>query len=84
MAGEQREQQAHGTVAPRAGHDQQSCPVCGSPVDTMVGRRKSLGIFVPVWTPGPCRNRECTAYEPGYEEPRPEGPRAEQPGVEGA
>ncbi|MER5765224.1 hypothetical protein [Streptomyces sp. NPDC002082] len=84
MAGEQREQQAHGTVAPRAGHDQQSCPVCGSPVDTMVGRRKSLGIFVPVWTPGPCRNRECTAYEPGYEEPRPEGSRAEPPGAEGA
>lgn len=89
MAGEQREQQAHGTVAPRAGHDQQSCPVCGSPVDTMVGRRKSLGIFVPVWTPGPCRNRECTAYVPGYEEPRaeesrPEGSRAEEPGAEGA
>ncbi|MCJ0871455.1 hypothetical protein [Streptomyces sp. AP-93] len=71
MAGEQRDQQAHGTVAPQAGHDQQSCPACGSPVDTMVGRRKSLGIFVPVWTPGPCRNRECTAYVP--EGVQPEG-----------
>ncbi|MEU9375245.1 hypothetical protein AB0D94_15920 [Streptomyces sp. NPDC048255] len=61
MAGEQ-EQRAHETVAPQAGHAQQTCPACGSPVDTLVKRRKSLGIFVPVWVAGPCRNPECPRY----------------------
>ncbi|MFJ6794443.1 hypothetical protein [Streptomyces sp. NPDC091268] len=65
MAG--KEQHAHTprhpAVAPRAGHAQQTCPACGRPVDTVVTRRKSLGIFVPEWTPGPCRNPECPAYE---------------------
>ncbi|MGW0753942.1 hypothetical protein ACWD3L_31405, partial [Streptomyces sp. NPDC002587] len=35
------------------------CPACGSPVDTVLRRRKSLGIFIPEWVPGPCRNPEC-------------------------
>ncbi|MBT2479173.1 formate dehydrogenase accessory protein FdhE [Streptomyces sp. ISL-94] len=62
MAGEQHEQHPHETVAPQAGHEQQTCPACGSPVKTVVRRHKSLGIFVPQWAPGPCRNPECERY----------------------
>ncbi|AWZ07483.1 MULTISPECIES: hypothetical protein [unclassified Streptomyces] len=64
MAGEQRHRGESVTVAPRAGHDQQTCPACGQPVETVVSRRKSLGIFVPRWSPGPCGNPDCTAYAP--------------------
>ncbi|MFF0831675.1 MULTISPECIES: hypothetical protein [unclassified Streptomyces] len=45
------------------------CPVCGQPVDTVVGRYKTLGAWVPKWGPGPCRNADCAAHvrhaEPG-------------------
>ena len=40
------------------------CPVCGRRVATAVRRHKTLGVFVPVWTPGPCRNPACEAYVP--------------------
>ncbi|CAM5576658.1 hypothetical protein SAVIM338S_04945 [Streptomyces avidinii] len=72
MAGEEQ-QRAHETIAPRAGHEQQTCPACGRPVDTVVRRRKSLGIFVPEWVPGPCRNPACTAYVPPEAEVEAEG-----------
>ncbi|MFC9587430.1 hypothetical protein ACFVJ8_32030 [Streptomyces yangpuensis] len=61
MAGEQQ-QHAHERVAPQAGHEQQTCPTCGRSVDTVVGRRKSLGVFIPVWRRGPCRNPDCADY----------------------
>ncbi|MET8560474.1 hypothetical protein ABZV75_07610 [Streptomyces flaveolus] len=38
------------------------CPVCGQPVETVVKRHKTLGAWVPVWGPGPCRNPDCAAY----------------------
>lgn len=60
MAGEQ--QHAYERVAPQAGHEQRTCPACGGPVDTVVRRRKSLGVFVPVWGLGPCRNPDCPEY----------------------
>ncbi|MFF7235544.1 hypothetical protein [Streptomyces collinus] len=41
------------------------CPVCGQSVDTVVGRHKTLGAWVPVWRPGPCRNPDCTAVVHG-------------------
>jgi hypothetical protein len=47
--------------------DEYVCPVCKQPVDTVVRRHKTLGIFVPVWGPGPCLNSECSAYEEGEE-----------------
>ncbi len=28
---------------------------------TAIRRRKVLGVFVPVWGPGPCRNAQCEA-----------------------
>ncbi|WNZ14852.1 hypothetical protein [Streptomyces sp. 11x1] len=44
------------------GIDEHVCPVCGQPVATVVRRHKTLGAWVPVWGPGPCRNHECTVY----------------------
>ncbi|MFB7169937.1 hypothetical protein ACFCYM_03755 [Streptomyces sp. NPDC056254] len=39
------------------------CPTCKRPVDTVIKRRhKTLGVFVPVWEPGPCRNPDCSDY----------------------
>lgn len=38
------------------------CPVCGQPVETVVKRHKTLGAWVPVWGPGPCRNPACAAH----------------------
>lgn len=26
-------------------------------------RHKTLGVFVPLWRPGPCKNPKCEAYE---------------------
>ncbi|MES4888837.1 hypothetical protein [Streptomyces sp. NPDC096012] len=37
------------------------CPVCGQRVETVVRRHKTLGAWVPVWGPGPCRNPDCAA-----------------------
>lgn len=57
------------------------CPVCGQPVETVVRRHKTLGAWVPVWGPGPCRNPECEAYaEPGAASDEDPGkPAAENP-----
>ncbi|NGO45201.1 hypothetical protein [Streptomyces ureilyticus] len=43
--------------------DEYVCPVCGQPVEQVVRRHKTLGVFVPLWRPGPCKNPECQAYE---------------------
>ncbi|MET9882566.1 hypothetical protein ABZZ20_05280 [Streptomyces sp. NPDC006430] len=75
MAGEQHQQQdrrhprPYGTVAPQAGHEQHVCPACGRPVETLVRRRKALGIFIPEWVPGPCGNPDCPEYDPGAKNP---------------
>ncbi|MFF7363756.1 hypothetical protein [Streptomyces sp. NPDC008125] len=39
------------------------CPACEQPVESVVARRKTLGIFVPRWVPGPCHNPGCPRYE---------------------
>ncbi|MGJ7419461.1 hypothetical protein AB9128_26830 [Streptomyces cinereoruber] len=49
---------------PRAEH---VCPVCRGDVHSEIKRHKTLGVFVPLWGPGPCHNPDCAAYEP----PRP-------------
>jgi hypothetical protein len=48
------------------------CPVCKQPVDTVLERRKTLGIFVPVWKPGPCRNPDCVRSEAKARQDEPE------------
>ncbi|MET8025537.1 hypothetical protein ABZV51_16085 [Streptomyces avermitilis] len=60
------------------GSDEYACPSCGQPVGTVVRRHKTLGAFVPVWGPAPCRNPRCTAYVPGSGAPaeRPAPPEA--------
>ncbi|MFI8090639.1 hypothetical protein ACIF9R_20330 [Streptomyces sp. NPDC086080] len=40
------------------------CDACRQPVDTVVERHKTLGIYVPVWTAGPCHNPDCERYVP--------------------
>ncbi|MFA3874862.1 hypothetical protein ABS735_14375 [Streptomyces sp. MMCC 100] len=37
------------------------CPKCGQPVEAVARRHKTLGAWVPVWAPGPCRNPKCAA-----------------------
>lgn len=44
------------------GSEDRVCPACGQHVATVVRRHKTLGAFVPVWRPGPCRNPQCAAY----------------------
>ncbi len=40
-----------------------ACPVCRHPLDMIIKKRhKTLGIFVPVWAPGPCHNPDCSDY----------------------
>lgn len=49
-----------------------ACPVCKHTLDlTIKKRHKTLGIFVPVWGPGPCRNPDCPEYleEPEFKSP---------------
>ncbi|WP_343999808.1 hypothetical protein [Streptomyces thermocarboxydovorans] len=42
----------------------QVCPSCKHPVETVVERHKTMGVYVPLWVAGPCRNPHCSRYEP--------------------
>lgn len=39
-----------------------ACPTCKESVPTAVHRRKTLGVFIPEWGPGPCQNRNCPDF----------------------
>jgi hypothetical protein len=39
------------------------CPRCGHHVPPEVTRHKTLGIYVPVWHRGTCRNPDCGASD---------------------
>ncbi|MFD3839781.1 hypothetical protein ACFWWC_26525 [Streptomyces sp. NPDC058642] len=43
---------------------QHACRSCKQPVDTVVERHKSMGVYVPHWTAGPCHNPKCDQYVP--------------------
>lgn len=43
------------------------CRLCKEPVGAVVKRHKTMGVFVPVWTPEPCRNPLCRGYVPEQE-----------------
>ncbi|MEV8594782.1 hypothetical protein [Streptomyces sp. NPDC052012] len=60
--------------------EQPVCPSCGQPVEMVVRRHKTLGAWVPTWTPGPCRNAECG--KPGEQPPVQERP--DEPPVSGS
>ncbi|MCJ0871201.1 hypothetical protein MTF69_17865 [Streptomyces sp. AP-93] len=38
------------------------CPTCKKSVPVTVHRRKTLGVFVPMWGPGACQNRDCPDF----------------------
>ncbi|WP_369218354.1 hypothetical protein, partial [Streptomyces flavofungini] len=62
-----------GSEGPRPGpgpHDGYVCKACGDPVGTAIRRRKVLGVFVPEWGPGPCRNAQCEACATGRDDGR--------------
>ncbi|WP_437090540.1 hypothetical protein [Streptomyces sp. enrichment culture] len=40
------------------------CRSCKQPVETVVERHKTMGVYVPVWTAGPCHNPQCEQYRP--------------------
>lgn len=40
------------------------CGSCRQPVDTVVERHKTMGVYVPVWTAGACHNPRCERYVP--------------------
>ncbi|MFB6844487.1 hypothetical protein ACFCXS_06410 [Streptomyces sp. NPDC056373] len=54
------------------GSEEQVCPSCGQPVDTVVRRHKTLGTWVPRWVAGPCHNPECASYDTEAAESGPE------------
>ncbi|WP_413758929.1 hypothetical protein [Streptomyces sp. MMBL 11-3] len=58
--------------------DESVCPVCEQSVDTVVRRHKTLGVFVPVWGPGPCRDPGCARHETDEETEGP-GPEPAPP-----
>ncbi|GAA3990578.1 hypothetical protein GCM10022384_43140 [Streptomyces marokkonensis] len=39
------------------------CPSCGHHVPAEIKRHKTLGIYVPEWHPGTCRNPDCPSSE---------------------
>lgn len=40
------------------------CRSCKQPVDTVVERHKTMGVYAPIWTAGPCHNPHCDQYVP--------------------
>ncbi|AXE84131.1 hypothetical protein C1703_03895 [Streptomyces sp. Go-475] len=40
------------------------CRSCEQPVDAVMERHKTMGVFVPVWVAGPCHNQRCEHYVP--------------------
>ncbi|MFG2024057.1 hypothetical protein [Streptomyces sp. NPDC048825] len=64
--------------------DEYVCPVCGHPVEQVVRRHKTLGVFVPLWRPGPCKNPECQAYEAEEAKSEPVLTTESGPAVDGA
>ncbi|MFF0793968.1 hypothetical protein [Streptomyces spiralis] len=66
------------------------CPVCGQSVEAVIRRHKTLGAWVPVWVPGPCRNPDCRASDAAARASdtaaarRPQEPPAEADGPEEA
>ncbi|HCA85567.1 MAG TPA: hypothetical protein DEQ61_08755 [Streptomyces sp.] len=48
-------------TASQAGH---VCPACKHPVTAELKRHRTMGIFVPIWKPGPCHNPSCPKHAP--------------------
>ncbi|MFC9267389.1 hypothetical protein ACWGRF_25020 [Streptomyces zhihengii] len=44
-------------AASQSGH---LCPSCHSPLPATVERHKTMGVYVPVYSDGPCDNSACS------------------------
>lgn len=51
-----------------------ACPTCKQSVPAAIHRHKTLGVFVPVWGPGVCQNRDCPDYRLDPRGKHPPGP----------
>lgn len=40
------------------------CRSCKQPVDAVLERHKTMGVYVPLWVAGPCHRSECDQYVP--------------------
>ncbi|MEZ3180187.1 hypothetical protein KYY02_16295 [Streptomyces pimonensis] len=40
------------------------CRSCKHPVNAVLERHKTMGVYVPTWTAGPCHNEKCSEYVP--------------------
>lgn len=40
------------------------CRSCKQPVDSVLERHKTMGVYVPVWVAGPCHQPRCAQYVP--------------------
>ncbi|MFC8370975.1 hypothetical protein [Streptomyces sp. NPDC057238] len=40
------------------------CRSCKRPVNAVLERHKTMGVYVPAWTAGPCHNAKCPDYVP--------------------
>ncbi|WUN11213.1 hypothetical protein OHA74_54180 [Streptomyces phaeochromogenes] len=58
------------------------CPACNSPVTAEITRHKTMGVFVPVWKPGPCHTLGCPEFVPEWvrKEPNHDGPEQQKHG----
>jgi hypothetical protein len=54
------------SVGPRTGP---LCSACGQLLAEEITRYKTMGIFVPLWKPAPCRNSDCPDAEPHDNDP---------------
>nr|WP_237545552.1 hypothetical protein [Streptomyces sp. SID1046] len=54
-------------VKRKRGSESYACPTCKQSVPVAIHRHKTLGVFVPVWGPGACQNRDCPDFrlDPG-------------------
>ncbi|GAA1709842.1 hypothetical protein GCM10009680_58530 [Streptomyces yatensis] len=50
---------AERATVPRTGR---MCPACHYPLTAKMTRHKTMGIFVPLWTPGTCHNPTCPKH----------------------
>lgn len=56
------------------------CPECGRRVEpVIIGRRHSMGTWIPVWGPGRCPDPACPRHAPPGEEAEPGSARDDTP-----
>lgn len=49
---------------PTASRPKHVCHSCKQPVNAVLERHKTMGVYVSTWTAGPCHNAKCPNYVP--------------------